>query len=509
MTRRHRGAVLLVAATALLALSGSGTSTGVVTVAPGESVAAAVARHPDAVVELAPGRHEAFTVDRPAVIRAAEGATVAGGVAIRSDDVTLDGLAVEGGETGINVRDSGGVALRDVTVERAVFGIDANDASVAITGCAVTGVPTDMGQGIEIRNSNGRARSRVEGCRVEGGREGIVSHVSRVEIRGNEVTGTAMRGIAVTEMSEGLVEGNTVRGGVGTGLFCGDMSHCEIRGNRVSGIAADPAGIRSRSGQGLVAWYYATLRAHDNDFDVTADPAVDVYHGSVEVERFPLSHWPPGWRGALPALGVIAIALGALGALAVLARPLVAAVRRRGPTAVAARRPRATLGRDLLITTGVVQALHVGEHVVQVFQVHVADAADRQGLAGQHFDTEWLHLGFNGVVLAGMAAGTWLARHELARLAGGALHWLLAAAAVQTWHVAEHVVRVVQYLATGVSPAPGIVGDDLGLVWFHFGINVPVFAGLLIAGAVAAKAGSARRPAPTSRRDTAPAALPA
>lgn len=434
------------------------------------------------VTELPPGRHQGITITEPTVLRAAPGAVVEGPLRIRSDDVRVEGVVVEGGETAVSVRDAGDVVLDGIVVRGSPFGIDANDAHVEIRDCVVTGLGPDGGQAIEIRNSNGRARSVVRGCRVASAMEGIVSHVSRVEFRDNEVTGTGMRGIAVTEMSEGLVEGNVVRDAVGAAIYCGDMSHCEVRGNRVSEIAADPHGIRSRSGSAVAAWYYSTVRVHGNDFDVAADPAVDVYAGSVEVERFPLSHWPRGWQGAaLPGLWVTLMAIAVVIVLRVLARPVARRLAARWSSASSPSASRTTLGRDLLITTFVVQILHVGEHVVQVWQVHAADAEIRKGLAGQWFDTEWLHLGFNGVVLGGLAGGAWLYRHELARRFGPLLAWLLAAVVVQSWHVAEHVVRVVQYLDSGVSPAPGIIGDDLGLVWFHFGINVSVIAGISVA----------------------------
>lgn len=37
-----------------------------------------------------------------------------------------------------------------------------------------------------------------------------------------------------------------------------------------------------------------------------------------------------------------------------------------------------------------------------------------------------------------------------------------------------------QHLSLGVQTAPGLVGAELGLVWFHFGINLAVYAGMMI-----------------------------
>jgi hypothetical protein len=53
------------------------------------------------------------------------------------------------------------------------------------------------------------------------------------------VTGTALRGIAVNEMSEGVVEDNRVDDAVGVGIFCGDYSMCEIARNSVSDVRDD------------------------------------------------------------------------------------------------------------------------------------------------------------------------------------------------------------------------------------------------------------------------------
>lgn len=452
------------------------------------------------VVELPAGRHADVVITSPTVLRAAPGTVVEGPLEVRSDDVRLEGVVVEGGDVGISVREADGVVLDGVTVRGTPFGIDANDAQVTVRDCAVTGTGAEHGQAIEIRNSNGRSRSSVTGCTVAAAAEGIVSHVSRVEFRDNDVRDTGMRGIAVTEMSEGVVEGNRVRDAVGSGIYCGDMSHCEVTGNHVAAIAPNPHGIRSQSGTAVVAWYYSTIRVHGNDLDVAADRPIDVYSGSVEVERFPLSHWPRGWQGAaFPGLWVTLLAIAVVMALRVLVGPGARRLTARWSSEPAPSASRASLGRDLLITTFVVQVLHVGEHVVQVWQVYAADAEARKGLAGQWFDTEWLHLGFNGVVLGGLVAGAWLYRHELARRFGSLVAWLLAATVVQSWHVAEHVVRVYQYLQTGVSPAPGVIGDDLGLVWFHFGINVSVIAGIVV---VLAKvlAGNLRLP----RRDRLP-----
>lgn len=428
------------------------------------------------VVVLEPGRHAAMTIDEPTLVRAEPGAVVDGGIVIASDGVRLQGVSVQGGSSGITVRDADDVVIEDVTVAGSTLhGIEVVDSAATISGCQVTGLTHAYGQGIEIRNSNGRARSAVRGCRVEGGREGIVTHVSRVEVRDNVITATTNRALAITEMSEAIVAGNHVHGVTGVALYCGDMSRCDFRSNRVRDVDADPSGVRGRSGQSAVGWYHSTVRFHGNDFD----GAVDVYHHSVTTSSSPLSRWPAGWSGALPAAWLVPATVAGLFLLRLLLGPALRPLGRHlAQRPAPARRWR--LGRDLLITTGVAQLLHVGEHVVQVVQTHVFEGESRSGVAGARFDVEWLHFGFNTAVLAGLVGGVWIGRHHLARHFAPAMAWLVAAAAVQAWHVAEHVARVAQHVQRGISPAPGIIGDDFGLVWFHFAINVPVMAGLAV-----------------------------
>jgi nitrous oxidase accessory protein NosD len=451
-----------------------------VVVAPGESITEAAASH-DTVV-LGAGRHQAFTLDATRTVRALPGAVVSGGVVVRADGARLEDLHVVGGESGIRVDGARDVLITGAVIEGSTWhGIEVVAGTATIRDCRISGLASPLAQGIEIRNGNGLGRSHVQRCVVEGGQEGIVSHVGRVEVRDNDVSGTTMRGIAITEMSEGLVEANDVDAAVGTGLFCGDMSHCEVRENRVRDVAPDPAGIRSRGGQSLVAWYYSTLRARGNDFDSSnvAGETIGVYHGSVTTDRFPLSHWPAGWRGALPGAWVTGIALAALAAIRSVLHPVSAALRRRWTK----QRPVpgvAVLGAWAFAVTAVVQLFHFAEHGVQVHQVYVADAEIRTGIVGARFDTEWIHLGFNATVLVGTVVGIALTRAELVGRLRRVLPWLLVGTVIQGWHVVEHVARVLQHLDTGVSPAPGIFGDDIGLVWFHYAINVPITAALAL-----------------------------
>jgi hypothetical protein len=135
----------------------------------------------------------------------------------------------------------------------------------------------------------------------------------------------------------------------------------------------------------------------------------------------------------------------------------------------------------VLVAGFAVQSFHMLEHVVQVFQVYVADAEVRKGLLGAVVDTEWVHFGYNVAALAFIAWAWTLVRPDrgpLAVHARASAGFLLAALVIQTYHVSEHVAKVVQHVQTGIDPAPGLVGGQLGLVWFHFGINLSVYLGM-------------------------------
>lgn len=132
-----------------------------------------------------------------------------------------------------------------------------------------------------------------------------------------------------------------------------------------------------------------------------------------------------------------------------------------------------------------VQAFHFAEHVAQVVQRSILGQQQAHGLLGAVVDTEWVHFLYNGALLAALAAVAWLGSPALrgrARTGGWAL--LVAAVGVQAYHFVEHAVRLGEHLATGVDPAPGVLGRFLDLVWFHFWLNAVVY-GLMI-GAFAA-----------------------
>ena len=447
-------------------------------VAPGEDVSSAARRN--SVIRLLPGTHGPFTVARPGVVvEGAPGAVAQGPITVTADDVTIRGLVVRGGESGITVRDARGVLLEDIQVTGArLHGVEVVGASATIRGCTIDGLRSAYAQGVEVRNASGNGRTVIQGCTISGGQEGLVTHSARAEFLDNVVTSTTLRAIAITEMSEGIIGGNHVSGALGIGLFCGDMSHCEIRGNTVRDVRPDE-GVKSRAGYAVVGWYYSTLRVHGNDLD---RPAVHVGRGSVLTDRFPPSIWAPGWTGVLPGFAVATVSLVGLAAVRAAVSPWMRRIRRRRE---ALRSPESRTDATTVLLAGfAVQSFHMVEHVIQVIQVYVLDAEVRSGLAGRAVDTEWVHFIYNAVVLGFMV---WLWRRirpgsgdVLAARASSWAPWVLAATLIQGYHLVEHTAKMVQHLALGIRTAPGLIGDDLGLVWFHFGINLAVYAGLAL-----------------------------
>lgn len=223
-------------------------------------------------IHLAAGVHEGpLVLDRPQRLVGEPGTVVRGGIIVTSDDVHVRDLTVFGGEHGIEVRDSESVVLERVRIGGATLdGIAARRSSVKITDCRIDSPRTAGAQGIDISFAMTLPPSQVERCRVRGGAEGIVSHLATVVIRDNDVRGTSLRGIAVTEMSMGEVDENRVRDAVGVAIFCGDYSHCTITDNAVSGTKPDPSGNPTRNGFGILSYFGSVATVGGNDTTVAA-----------------------------------------------------------------------------------------------------------------------------------------------------------------------------------------------------------------------------------------------
>ena len=223
-------------------------------------------------IHLAAGVHEGpLVLDHPQRLVGGPGTVVRGGIIVTSDDVHVRDVTIFGGEHGIEVRDSESVEVRRVRIGGATLdGISARRSSVKISDCRIDSPRIAGAQGIDISFAPTLPPSKVERCRVRGGSEGIVSHFATVVIRDNDVSGTSLRGIAVTEMSMGEVDDNRVRDAVGVAIFCGDYSHCTITDNAVTGTMPDPSGNPTRNGFGILSYFGSVAKVGGNDTNVAA-----------------------------------------------------------------------------------------------------------------------------------------------------------------------------------------------------------------------------------------------
>jgi prepilin signal peptidase PulO-like enzyme (type II secretory pathway) len=223
-------------------------------------------------IHLAAGVHEGpLVLDHPQRLVGEAGTVVRGGIVVTSDDVHVRDVTIFGGEYGIEVRDSESVEVRHVRIGGATLdGISARRSSVKISDCRIDSPRVEGAQGIDISFAPTLPPSKVERCRVRGGSEGIVSHFATVVIRDNDISGTSLRGIAVTEMSMGEVDDNRVRDAVGVAIFCGDYSHCTITDNALTGTTPDPSGNPTRNGFGILSYFGSVAKVGGNDTNVAA-----------------------------------------------------------------------------------------------------------------------------------------------------------------------------------------------------------------------------------------------
>jgi hypothetical protein len=239
--------VLLAAPAALLVLLGT----------------AAVTQPPTVVLQ--PGVHRGpLVLDHEQTLIGEPGAIVKGGIVVKADNVAIRHVTVIGGKNGIDIEWAEHVRLDDVTIVGAKLdGIHARRSSVSISDCRIDS-PPGYTQGIDISFAMDLGMSMVEGCTISGGQEGIVTNSVMIDIRGNHVTDTSMRGITMTEMSMGKIERNQVADARGVGVYCGDRSECEIERNTIVGIRSDRSGDVSRAGIGIVAFFGSTADLESN-----------------------------------------------------------------------------------------------------------------------------------------------------------------------------------------------------------------------------------------------------
>jgi hypothetical protein len=227
------------------------------------------------VVHLAAGVHQGpLVITRREVLVGAPGAVVRGGIVIRATGVTIKNVSVVGGENGIEVDGFDGTTLDGVSVSGAKLdGIHVRGGSIHIRNCSVDMLGNELGQGIDVSYTMGYGMNMIEGCNVVGGMEGIATHVSDSEIAHNLVTRTELHGIAMTEMSMGMIMHNEVRGARGVGIYCNDRSMCMVERNTVVDTKPDSAGgDQSRRGFGILASFQSEADLRGNELSANPMP---------------------------------------------------------------------------------------------------------------------------------------------------------------------------------------------------------------------------------------------
>ena len=130
------------------------------------------------------------------------------------------------------------------------------------------------------------------------------------------------------------------------------------------------------------------------------------------------------------------------------------------------------------------QSFHQLEHAIETVQRNILHHASADTLI-DGVDFEYLHFGANALLLYGLfavvvGAGSrtraWLkAQHRWGWYA------MIAALLVQTYHVFDHTVRLIEYLQSGGRAPKGTLTVWVDPVWFHFGINLTVLVGMYCA----------------------------
>lgn len=140
----------------------------------------------------------------------------------------------------------------------------------------------------------------------------------------------------------------------------------------------------------------------------------------------------------------------------------------------------------LFLGAVLVQSLHMLEHVVQAVQIQAFGVPWREanGLLGSALVQEWVHLAYGGpflLVMITLLLGysllrgrSWLATRPLLYYA------FVGVVLFDGYHETEHLVKIRQFLETGVENTPGLLGQFVNVIWLHFFFNSVVYTALLV-----------------------------
>lgn len=131
------------------------------------------------------------------------------------------------------------------------------------------------------------------------------------------------------------------------------------------------------------------------------------------------------------------------------------------------------------------QTFHWIEHMVQVYQhgvLHIV-TLHAHGILFR-LDLEWNHFAFNSLYFFGLLfvfLGEKMYTRTFRTLKPWVAYPFMIALFVESWHLVEHTVRIVQHVQTGCEPCTGIGGMYFDLIFLHGGYNMMTFTFPLIA----------------------------
>ena len=130
------------------------------------------------------------------------------------------------------------------------------------------------------------------------------------------------------------------------------------------------------------------------------------------------------------------------------------------------------------------QTFHQLEHTIETVQLQLLHHGSSHTLING-IDFEYVHFGANTLLLYGLfavviGAGS-RARARLRVENPWGWRAMVAALAVQSYHVFDHTVRLIEYLQSGGKDPSGTLTLWVNPVWFHFFINLTVLVGMIAA----------------------------
>lgn len=134
----------------------------------------------------------------------------------------------------------------------------------------------------------------------------------------------------------------------------------------------------------------------------------------------------------------------------------------------------------------VAQTFHMVEHVAQIYQHAILGLSVRDSHGILFFlDLEWNHFVFNSLYFGLLAFVFFQCKFYRTNGPAGekrfACYAFLAGLSIQSYHVFEHSVRIIQFLQTGCTPCPGILGRFFDGVYLHGMFNTVVYVLPLLA----------------------------